>query len=108
MARAPVPIEQQVKAVEVIAAKARTPEVLAAVATLRLVAAYADPLRFLIQYLRGADLQPGETPSEEEKALLLAHPAMQELLRHFPEAQLERADPVRVTAPDEETEEIDP
>jgi hypothetical protein len=105
MAQAPVPIENQVAAVTKVAG--RSPELLAAVATLRLVAAYADPLRFLIKYLRGADLGPGEVPSEDEKALLLAHPAMQELLKGFPDAKLESITPVRLTQPDEETEETD-
>lgn len=105
MAQAPVPIAKQVAAVTKVAG--RSPELLAAVATLRMVEAYADPLRFLIKYLRGADLAPGETPSEGEKALLLAHPAMQELLRGFPDAKLESIEPVRLAAPDHETEETE-
>jgi hypothetical protein len=103
MAQAPVPIENQVAAVTKVAG--RSPELLAAVATLRLVAAYAEPLRFLIKYLRGADLQPGEVPSEDEKALLMGHPAMQELLKGFPDAKLERITPVSFTQPDADLEE---
>jgi hypothetical protein len=105
MAQAPVPIETQVAAVTKVAG--RSPELLAAVATLRLVAAYAEPLRFLIKFLRGANLEPGETPSEDEKALLMAHPAMQELIKGFPDAKLESITPVRLTQPDEETEETE-
>jgi hypothetical protein len=107
MAKAPVPIETQVAAVTTIAEKHGTPEVLAAVATLRLVAAYAEPLRFLIKFLRGANLEPGETPSEDEKALLLAHPAMQELLKGFPDAKLESITPVRLAQPDDDLEETE-
>lgn len=96
---AKVPIEAQVLAVQRLAEKGRDPALLAAVASLRMIQANADALRALIQHLR--------LPSEEDRARLVQHPAVQELLRHFPEAQLSAIEPVRLAAPDHETEETE-
>jgi hypothetical protein len=97
---APVPIAHQVAAVERIARREATPDILAALATLRLIADHADGLRALIKYLRAADLQPGETPSAEETRALMAHPAIAEIVRHFPDAEVTAIHPVTPPAPE--------
>ncbi len=66
----------------------------AALATLRTVEAYADGLRELIRYLRGAGLAPGEQPSAEERQYLLDHPAVRALVEAFPGAVLTGIAPV--------------
>jgi hypothetical protein len=77
----------------------------AAAATLRVVSEHADGLRTLVAYLRrerssrAADYVTGDTvetpiPDAEDTTALLEHPAVAELLRHFPEATLASIEPV--------------
>jgi hypothetical protein len=102
-----VPISHQIAAVRRFAEREGTPDILAAHATLSMIATYADGLRELIRFLRTSDIQPGEVPSSEERDHLMAHPAMKELVKAFPEAVLTSVKPIELPpAPaDEHTEE---
>lgn len=117
---APVPIEAQIAEVErelgmrarvypgfvargkmdQVTADVHMARMAAALASLRMIEKHKDGLRELIKYLRSADLQPGEMPSAEEAQALMAHPAVQELVRHFPEAELVASHPVTLPAPE--------
>lgn len=73
----------------------------AALATLRLVQQYADGVRKLILFLRAANLEPGETPTTEERDALLTNPAVRELVRTFPGAEIVAVRPAPpITPPD--------
>ena len=101
-----VPLTSQIAAVRRFAEREGTPDILAAHATLCMVETYADGLRELIRFLRSSDLQLGEIPSSEERDHLMAHPAIQELVRAFPEAVLESIRPVVIApAPEEDQDE---
>lgn len=66
----------------------------AAAATLRVVAAHADGLRLLVQYLRAAKPHAGEMPGETETEMLLAQPAVRAVLDAFPDATLVSIEPI--------------
>jgi len=60
----------------------------AALSTLQFIERHADGLRLLVKFLREADLQPKEQPSEEERQHLLAHPAVRAVVDAFPDASI--------------------
>lgn len=76
----------------------------AAATTLRFMAGHAEGLRTLVGYLRntGAGLEP--TP--DERAALLAHPAVQAVLDAWPDAEAIGIRPITQPSPDgDQTEE---
>ena len=54
----------------------------AAVQTLEFIQGHAAALRILVEHLRGK----GCEPTEDERQALLAHPAVQDVLKAFPDA----------------------
>ena len=82
------PIDQQVSAVrwafhELADADTHTLQgIHAAVKTLEFIQAHASGLRILVEHLRGK----GSEPTEAERQALLAHPAVQDVIKAFPDA----------------------
>lgn len=65
----------------------------AALASLGTIGAHAAGLRALIQYLRTADLQPGQQLAPEEGRYLLAQPGVRGTVNAYPDNHLETQEP---------------